>query len=478
MPPDRSWSSISPDSSPGSAGNSSTAGNSNTAGSAGNSNTAGSGGDRPSVDVTVVDPLDPVSGPAFGTADAAHLLNVPASGMSVVPGERFDFVTWCVDEGLTSPDDATYFFAPRNRWARYLRTRLDEARAAAGDRLRVTHVRSTATGISVDASGVRVTTADGSAVVGDRLVLATGLPGVGDGWSPCDLSDQPRYVGDPWRPGALDEVLADDGDVLVIGTGLTMVDVAISLLRSGADRRLEAISRNGRLPRRHADRYLGEVVPDIATWGESLDEIRGAVATHIARVERLLGNWRPGVDGVRYRVAELWGRLGHDDRALFVRELAGRWGIHRHRMPPSSGVLVDEARAAGRLVIRAGRITGVEPGPDGITIRTADDARTHSWVVNCTGPQSDLRRLGNPVLDSLFANGLARTDALGLGLLTDGGQVLDADGRPGPIWALGSLRRGELWEDHRGPGDPGAGARRGGVPPRRRASLRDSATTR
>ncbi|WP_312035811.1 FAD/NAD(P)-binding protein [Gordonia paraffinivorans] len=139
----------------GSAGNSNTAGsagNSNTAGSAGNSNTAGSAGDRPSVDVTVVDPLDPVSGPAFGTADAAHLLNVPASGMSVVPGERFDFVTWCVDEGLTSPDDATYFFAPRNRWARYLRTRLDEARAAAGDRLRVTHVRSTATGISVDAS--------------------------------------------------------------------------------------------------------------------------------------------------------------------------------------------------------------------------------------------------------------------------------------------------------------------------------------
>ncbi|PWD43573.1 oxidoreductase [Gordonia paraffinivorans] len=433
----------------GSAGNSSTAGsagNSNTAGSAGNSNTAGSGGDRPSVDVTVVDPLDPVSGPAFGTADAAHLLNVPASGMSVVPGERFDFVTWCVDEGLTSPDDATYFFAPRNRWARYLRTRLDEARAAAGDRLRVTHVRSTATGISVDASGVRVTTADGSAVVGDRLVLATGLPGVGDGWSPCDLSDQPRYVGDPWRPGALDEVLADDGDVLVIGTGLTMVDVAISLLRSGADRRVEAISRNGRLPHRHADRYLGEVVPDIATWGESLDEIQAAVATHVARVERLLGNWRPGVDGVRYRVAELWGRLGHDDRALFVRELAGRWGIHRHRMPPSSGVLVDEARAAGRLVIRAGRITGVEPGPDGITIRTADDVRTHSWVVNCTGPQSDLRRLGNPVLDSLFANGLARTDALGLGLLTDGGQVLDADGRPGPMWALGSLRRGELWE--------------------------------
>ena len=141
------------------------------AGSAGNSSTAGSASDRPSVDVTVVDPLDPVSGPAFGTADAAHLLNVPASGMSVVPGERFDFVTWCVDEGLTSPDDATYFFAPRNRWARYLRTRLDEARAAADDRLRVTHVRSTATGKSVDASGVRVTTAD--AVSYTHLTLPT-----------------------------------------------------------------------------------------------------------------------------------------------------------------------------------------------------------------------------------------------------------------------------------------------------------------
>ncbi|WP_262338965.1 hypothetical protein [Gordonia sp. CNJ-863] len=66
--------------------------------------------------------------------------------------------------------------------------------------------------------------------------------------------------------------------------------------------------------------------------------------------------------------------------------------------------------------------------------------------MNCTGPQSDVRKLGNPVLDSILDAGLATTDPLGLGLITDDGRVLDADGRPGPIWTLGSLRRGELWE--------------------------------
>ncbi|MDS1115223.1 hypothetical protein RD149_15780 [Gordonia westfalica] len=180
--------------------------------------------------------------------------------------------------------------------------------------------------------------------------------------------------------------------------------------------------------------------------GRSLDEIRAAVATHVARIERLLGNWRPGVDGVRYRIAELWGRLDEADRRTFVRDLAGDWGVRRHRMPPSSGALVDEARRTGRLVVRSGRITRVDAVAGGLTVATGEDERTYSWIVNCIGPQSDLRRLGNPVLDSMFDAGLATTDPLGLGLITDDGRVLDADGRPGPIRALGSLRRGELWE--------------------------------
>ncbi|WP_035760896.1 FAD/NAD(P)-binding protein [Gordonia amicalis] len=398
------------------------------------------------LEVVVIDAVDQVAGPAFGTTDPAHLLNVPASGMSVDPDERFDFVDWCRSEGLVAGEQAHYFFAPRAQWARYLRSRLAEACERAGDRLSVRHLRDDATIVTAVGDGVRVETAGGTVVDGDRLVLATGLPGVGDDWAPCDLSEQPRYIADPWLPDALEPVLADDGDVLVVGTGLTMVDVAISLLKSGDDRRVEAISRGGRLPRRHADTYLGEVVPDTSTWGDSLDEIRAAVATHVARIERLLGNWRPGVDGVRYRIAELWRRLDETDRRTFVRDLAGDWGVRRHRMPPSSGALIDEARRAGRLVVRSGRITRVDAVPGGLVVATGEDERTYAWIVNCTGPQTDLRRLGNPVLDSMFDAGLATTDPLGLGLVTDDGRVLDAAGRPGPIWTLGSLRRGELWE--------------------------------
>ena len=398
------------------------------------------------LEVVVVDPIAQVAGPAFGTKDPAHLLNVPASGMSVEPDGRFDFVDWCRAEGLVSGDEAHYFFAPRAQWARYLRTRLAEACDRAGERLDVRYVRDSAVGVAAVGDGVRVTTADGTVLDGDRLVLATGLPSVGDGWAPCDLTDQPRYVANPWLPDALEPVLADAGDVLVIGTGLTMVDVAISLLKSGGDRRVEAVSRGGRLPRRHADTYLGEVVPDTTTWGDSVDEIRAAVATHVARIERLLGNWRPGVDGVRYRIAELWGRLDDADRGTFVREFAGDWGVLRHRMPPSSGELVDDARRAGRLVVRSGRVTRVDAVPGGLTVATGEEERTYAWIVNCTGPQPDVRKLGNPVLDSILDAGLATTDALGLGLITDDGRVLDADGRPGPISTLGSLRRGELWE--------------------------------
>src|SRR5690606_7785020 len=66
--------------------------------------------------VTFVDPQPQATGAAFGTTDPDHLLNVPASGMSVDPEHRFDFVEWCHDEGLLAEDASPYWFAPRMQW--------------------------------------------------------------------------------------------------------------------------------------------------------------------------------------------------------------------------------------------------------------------------------------------------------------------------------------------------------------------------
>lgn len=406
------------------------------------------------VEAVVLDPNGPVNGAAFCTTDERHLLNVPASGMSVDPEDRFDFVGWLVSEGLLEEGASPYFFAPRPQWARYLRTRLDEALAAVADRLVVRQVADNATDVVRAGEGVRVTTSAGEVLEADQLVLATGLPSVGDDWAPRDLTAHERYVADPWRPGALDAVVAGGGDVLVVGTGLTMVDVAVSV--TGPGRRVVALSRAGRLPQPHADSYLGEVVPDVSTWGSTLEEVRAAAVQHLRDVQATRGSWRPAVDGIRYRVAELWGRLGADDRARFLREVAGDWGVLRHRMPPITATVVEQAVADGLLEVAAGRVVAGDElsggdGADGFEVETVDGRRVRAgWIVNCTGPRSDIRTLGNPVLDALLgADGspaLATTDPLGLGLTTVDGQLVDPAGDLQPVWTLGALRRGELWE--------------------------------
>jgi uncharacterized NAD(P)/FAD-binding protein YdhS len=199
-----------------------------------------------------------------------------------------------------------------------------------------------------------------------------------------------------------------------------------------------AISRSGRLSAPHATTALPGVVPDVAGWGDDLDSIRARVRAHVADVRRRTGDWRPGVDGVRHRVAELWQRLSEADRTRFLAEDAGPWGAVRHRMPPESSAAVERLRADGRLTITRGAVTDVA-------------ARSTGWVVNCTGPRADVRTLGDPFLDDLLrprtGGALAVVATGGMGVRTVDGRLLDGAGTTeAPLWALGALRRGELWE--------------------------------
>lgn len=224
------------------------------------------------LDITVIDPADRCArGVAFGTRDAAHLLNVPASGMSALPEDPGHFVAWRHRDDPDRPS-VPYDFAPREQFGRYLEQTLDEALAAALGDVTLRHLRQRAVQVRRTASGVRVTTDDGRTVPADGLVVATGLPAAGDAWADGDLRRSPFFVPDPWAPGALDVVRRDHAgplDVLLVGTGLTTVDVVLSLSSPGnrPDRTLHAVSRRGLFPRTHAAEQQLAAIPDVSDWG-------------------------------------------------------------------------------------------------------------------------------------------------------------------------------------------------------------------
>lgn len=408
------------------------------------------------IDIVLVDPADRWGrGTAFGTPDPVHLLNVTAAGMSALPEDPGHFVSW-LDRELPEPVDPNSF-QPRRSLALYLDDTLADARAAA-PLAGLHHVRTEATAVRRTGEGVAVRTADGREIEGQALVVATGLPTVGHGWAPQALRDSAFFVPDPWAPGALDVVRRDrsgPADVLIVGTGLTMVDVVLSLTGPDArpDRVLHAISRSGRLPKAHLPTPKLATIPDVSDWGSSLDEIREAALRHVEGVQASTGDWRPAIDGLRFQVATLWQRMSEEDRLEFLRRDAGAWNVARHKMAPSSNERLHALWSDARLVATANEVLAVEPLERGGLRVTLSDGTTREvgWVVNCTGPQTDVRLLGNPFLDDLLrpraGAALATIATAGMGVRTDDGRLLDANGySDAPIWTLGALRRGELWE--------------------------------
>lgn len=361
------------------------------------------------------------AGAAYSTTSASHLLNVRARGMSAFAGDPGHFAAWTEREGLGGPDS----FVPRRDYRRYLEGVLAEAP--------VTRVAGEAVAVEDGA----LVLADGRRLGFDALVLAGGNYG---GRMPARLDVS--AVDDPWSPEGLASIATlavQAKDVLLVGTGLTMVDVALSLVDAGFSGRMVGVSRRGLLPRAHEEpasppfpveppATLRALVRAVRSWG---------------------GPWRAAVDSLRPHTQKLWRGLSLAERRRFLRHLRPWWDVHRHRIAPPVARRIAALIEAGRLEVLAGRIRGDAPGAVTVALRGGGERRYEiAGAVNCTGPEGSIARVEDPLVRQLLASGQARPDPLGIGLDVDGAnRLVGADGTPSPrLYAVGPLTRGALWE--------------------------------
>ncbi len=379
-------------------------------------------------------------GLAYGAAHPSHVLNVRASNMSAFPDDPGHFVRWLQARGVAG---ATTAFIPRVTYGVYLRELLDKALAEAGDRLTLLHGEVSDLELG---KGVRLQL-DGRTLEADAAVLAVGNlpPHSPPGLDPEALSPE-RYKGDPWDK-SVPEGLADSDTVLVIGTGLTMVDVVLLLDASGFRGRIVALSRRGLLPRPHAPGSAWKAIderPD-TTASALLHRVR-------ARAGRI--GWRNAVDELRPFTQGMWGNASEAERERFLRHLRPWWDVHRHRLAPEVWARLEAIVARGQLEVHAGKTLGFEERSDGVHVtwrpRGADASETlvAQRIVNCTGPQGDLMRTTEPLLQRLAARGVIRPDAAHLGIEVDNqAQTINAAGQVNPgLYALGPMTRGAFWE--------------------------------
>ena len=394
-------------------------------------------------------------GLAYGAAGPTHLLNVPAGRLSPFADQPKDFVHWLQRQpasrvpGLLAAEEN---FVPRRLYGDYLVELLELSRHEAC-RTRLELLHEEVVGLDHGARDVTLRFASGGVRTVSVAVLATGhAPPLPPHPTAQALAAAGLWQGDPWQPGALAD-LDPAAPVLLVGTGLTMVDTALSLLDAGHTGPIHALSRHGLLPCRH----LEQATPIAALPGALPDDLSGllrALRQEIDQALTLGEPWQPVIDALRPFTQELWRTLGAADRRRFLRHLCTYWDVHRHRMPPQVAACIAAAQESGQLRIDAGRIVAldVRGGQAAVSWRRrgadAVDTLRAARVVNCCGPAADLTRSGDKLIRSLLWAGVARPDPLGLGLdVTLEGAVRDQSGAASRrLYAIGPLTRGTWWE--------------------------------
>lgn len=386
-------------------------------------------------------------GLAYSTTNLGHLLNVRAANMSAFHEAPDHFVEWLRHRAVRIGGNIANgdCFVSRRLYGNYIRSLLCDQLWAGGKGRNLFLVPDQAISISEDQNGASVRVAGGRHFSVDVVVVAAG--------NSYRTGSAGQVYYDPWDPRATQGV-DSSAPVLLIGTGLTMVDVFQSLTDNGHRGPIHAFSRRGLLPQEHAPTRprtfsVGDLprttsVARIARW------LRKTVEETTADGD----DWRGVFDGLRPHVPELWRRLPIEERRRFVRHLQPWWGSHRHRLAPQIAHKIAAAIAQGRLDVGAARVLDILPGPSSAHVRVrrrgsgSIEELQVARVIDCTGPDAEGRFTRDPLMQDLMDRGLARPDPLGLGLdVSEQGALLNCDGIPSPrLFAVGPVTRGTFWE--------------------------------
>ncbi|WP_322847307.1 FAD/NAD(P)-binding protein [Pseudomonas sp. B33.4] len=401
-------------------------------------------------------------GEAYSAVELGHTLNGNAARMSVDPDNPDDLTQWLTEHiaGGGWPESAeqdvpvSELFPPRGLFGVYVQQRLAEARrVGAQNGSSVEHICAEVVDLQAEADSVQLKLSDGQSLRGSRAVLATGM-------FPAARTPQKASSGlnaaalDPWDVAAMRQ-LDPQSTVMIIGSGLTMVDAVVSLEQAGHRGLIEVFSRHGLLPhvRRQPPVWIDFLGSDysLRTPRQLLRELRRQCRDAMAQGI----DWQAPLDTVRVHIARLWSQATDVQRRQFVRHVRPWWESHHHRSPPLSAKLVERLHKEGRLRIQAASFKGLEPSAErdvSIRIRRRGESETcvvqGAALINSSGIEYDWRRVARPLPQQLLARGLVQPGPLALGIAaTVDGAVLDAEGvAAGRLFAMGPPLRGMWWE--------------------------------
>lgn len=397
-------------------------------------------------------------GIAYSTTSKSHLLNVPAAKMSCIPSNPDNFLDWLHEREPYSQIDRDMLgkmFVPRMEYGNYLLHIWKETLDNKKDFVDVNVIESYADSMMQNDAAYLIELDNGSHIEADYAVLATGNEIPAD---PAIINKEfysdPDYFANPWKSEAVSN-LKKDGDILIIGSGLTMADTVLSLRDNGFKNKIYCITRSGYnvLPHRHGGMAYSGLLEEIGEPFE-IEKLFSLFRKHIKLMRQFGLSAEPVIDSIRPITQKIWQKLSLDDKRKFLRYLRHFWNVARHRLPTHVADEIQSMRLKRKLIIYRGRLIDINKNGSEINVRffkkrdMSEDTLTVTRIINCSGPIYDITKTANTFLKNLFADGLIQPDELNLGLKTDShGSLINSQNKnSGTFYTLGSNLRGMLWE--------------------------------
>lgn len=394
-------------------------------------------------------------GVAYSTESFAHLLNVRAGKMSAIADDPSHFTRWLTAHCDTAPytriDSLTDAFVPRLFYGQYLEETLQESLTNKPSTLHVEWIHDFAVDVSTT-TPYQVFTSESGSFTAKKICLCTGVEPTKKLPVPGSIPADPRIHVNGWTKQI--PLLKDTHDILIVGTGLTMVDQVLSILETGFIGKIIALSRHGQLPMPHPEKkYDHRLSEEKLNPPRDLNELFSLIKQRIKKHPDPMIWQEPILEDLRPHSQKLWYSFSTTEKQRFLRHLQHHWSKLRHRIPYAAYHRIKSAHASGQLDLIAGKlhhvsITDAYIGVEIIQRNGQKRALRTERIFNCTGPVLDICQSSNDIIRNMALKGLIRSSAsmLGPDASMEGFAINQQGFESSDICVLGPPMRGAIWE--------------------------------
>lgn len=394
-------------------------------------------------------------GVAYHTNNEEHLLNVPASGMSFFADAPHHFVEWLRknydDKFLSEARDHNDSFISRRIYGQYITDVFNKQILHSGVNYNL--IEDEVTDVQATNEGYTINTLNNFSATCNKIIFALGndepeMPS----FITNEMMNEGVYVNNPWMQES-QRINDKEKDILLLGSGLTMVDNLISLLDNGFNGKVHVVSSKGFLPVAFIKSNTDNGIVNELQPPYQINIVFDIFRKHAHRLHEQGICGGEVVAALRPLTQKIWIELSVEERIRFLSHIRHLWGVFRHRLPLQPYNLLMDLVKQGRVKITAGRLVNVEYSK-GVAMAIIRQKKSSDFlslpiqrIINCTGPLNNISRSKHPLIQNLLKRNIVEPDDLKLGLrATEEGKIVTKDQPSENLFTMGPMLKGVLWE--------------------------------